>query len=135
VRPKASIVVFAKSVERLARFYSEVAELATEHAAADHAILDGTGFQVVIHGIPKKIAASIEIATPPAVRENNAIKLCLPVTSIEAARQRAAALGGAVGPKRKEWEARGFRACDGYDPEGNVFQVRESASRPSSSAG
>jgi hypothetical protein len=27
----------------------------------------------------------------------------------------------------KEWSARGFRACDGYDPEGNVFQVREKA--------
>lgn len=31
----------------------------------------------------------------------------------------------------KEWEARGFRACDGRDPEGNVLQVREAAA-PSS---
>ena len=39
-----------------------------------------------------------------------------------------AVLGGEVWPVDREWEAasRGFRACDGRDPEGNVFQVRES---------
>ncbi len=46
---------------------------------------------------------------------------------IEDARKQAAALGGQVGPKAREWQARGFRACDGFDPEGNVFQVRETA--------
>ena len=35
-------------------------------------------------------------------------------------------LGGRVKPVHDEWEARGFRACDGHDPEGNVIQVRES---------
>jgi predicted enzyme related to lactoylglutathione lyase len=39
----------------------------------------------------------------------------------------AAAHGGAVQPAAREWEARGFRACDGHDPEGNIFQVRERA--------
>ena len=39
----------------------------------------------------------------------------------------AAALGGQIGPKQKQWTARGFTACDGFDPEGNVFQVRETA--------
>ena len=47
--------------------------------------------------------------------------------TIEAARQKAATLGGQVAAKAQEWSARGFRACDAYDPEGNVFQVRESA--------
>lgn len=28
---------------------------------------------------------------------------------------------------REEWAARGFRACDGVDPEGNVLQFREPA--------
>ena len=30
-------------------------------------------------------------------------------------------------PTTAEWQAseRGFRACDGHDPEGNVIQVRE----------
>lgn len=44
---------------------------------------------------------------------------------IAAARSLAAANGGAIKSPQHEWEARGFRACDGYDPEGNVIQVRE----------
>ena len=69
----------------------------------------------------------MNLTQPPALREDSCIKLCLPVDSIAAARTQAAQLGGQIGPTAKEWEARGFRACDGYDPEGNVFQVRESA--------
>ena len=126
-RPKPSAVVFAKSVATLARFYCEVAEMVEVHKDKDHVVLDEQGFQLVIHGIPKKIAALINISAPPEVREDTPIKVCLPVSSIERARLKAAELGGQVGAKGKEWVARGFRACDGWDPEGNVFQVRESA--------
>ena len=126
-RPKPSAVIFAKDVGNLAQFYRNVSAMVEVHKDKDHIVLDGEGFQVVIHGIPKKIAATIEITQPPEVRENIPIKLCLPVASIEHARLKATEFGGLVGSKRKEWEARGFRACDGFDPEGNVFQVRESA--------
>jgi predicted enzyme related to lactoylglutathione lyase len=126
-RPKPSAVIFAKDVSRLAHFYREVIGLKEVHADKDHAVLDERGFQLVIHGIPGRIAAQIEISEPPQVRENTPIKICLPVSRIEEARSKAAGLGGKIGAKNKEWEARGFRACDGYDPEGNVFQVRETA--------
>lgn len=126
-RPKPSVVIFAKNVIKLAHFYQQVAEMAMLHQDKDHVVLDQDDFQVVIHGIPKKISAQIQITEPPQVREETPIKLCVPVTSIDNARTKATELGGKVGPKGKEWEARGFRACDGYDPEGNVFQVRESA--------
>lgn len=124
--PKPSVVVFARDVIQLARFYGEVAALSAVHSDADHVVLEEERFQVVIHGLPRGVAASIRVTAPPVVRKNNPIKLCLPVASIEAARQKASDLGGWVGPRAKEWEARGFRACDGYDPEGNVFQLRES---------
>jgi predicted enzyme related to lactoylglutathione lyase len=126
-RPKPSVVIFAKSVAMLANFYRQVAEMTTAHEDKDHIVLDQEHFQVVIHGIPKNIAARINITEPPQVREETPLKLCLPVSSIEHARLKSAELGGRVGPKSKEWAARGFRACDGFDPEGNVFQVRESA--------
>lgn len=126
-RPKPSVVIFAKSVLKLATFYQEVATMTVVHQDKDHIVLDQADFQVVIHGIPKAISARIHIAEPPQVREETPIKVCLPVAGIDHARTKAAELGGHVGPKTKEWEARGFRACDGYDPEGNVFQVRECA--------
>jgi predicted enzyme related to lactoylglutathione lyase len=127
IRPKPSAVIFAKDVDALARFYQETAEMTEVLRDQDHVVLNEEGFQIVIHGIPKRIAAAIEITIPPEVREETPIKICLPVTIIEHARKTAAALGGKIGPKTKEWSARGFTACDGYDPEGNVFQVRESA--------
>lgn len=124
-QPKPSAVIFAKDIATLAHFYAEVVGMNEAYRDKDHIVLDAEVFQLVIHGIPKKVAEQVQISVPPQVRENTPIKICLPVDSIEQARLRAAALGGQVGAKGKEWEARGFRACDGFDPEGNVFQVRE----------
>jgi len=124
-RPKPSSVIFAKDIIKLANFYRAIAEMLEMHRDKDHVVLDEDGFQLVIHCIPKRIAATITITDPPLVREGTPIKICLPVSAIESSRVKAAELGGWVGPKSQEWEARGFRACDGHDPEGNVFQVRE----------
>ena len=126
-KPKPSAVVFAKDVAGMARFYGHVAGMEEVYGDKDHVVLDGGHFQLVIHGIPAHIAASIEITRPPQIRDAMPIKICLPVHGIDEARTRAAQLGGHIGARAKEWQARGFTACDGHDPEGNVFQVRESA--------
>ena len=126
-RPVPSAVVFAKAVAVHSRFYAQVIGLAELYKEEGHVVLGEGSFQLVIHGIPEKIATSIKLTQPPRVREDAPIKICLPVESIELARTRAAALGGMIGAKGKQWQARGFIACDGFDPDGNVFQVRESA--------
>jgi predicted enzyme related to lactoylglutathione lyase len=122
---KPGAVVFAKDVQRMARFYERVLSLAVVHAEADHVVLESAIQQIVIHSIPKRIAAGIHIATPPARRSDTALKLFFAVDSIDAVRASAAALGGQVDPPARAWEARGFRAVDGHDPEGNVLQFRE----------
>ena len=124
-KPKPSAVIFAKDVTRLAHFYQVVTDMQEIDRDQGHVVLADDHFQLVIHGIPAAIAASITITEPPQLREETPIKICLPVASIAHARDRAAQLGGRVEPKGKEWQARGFIACDGYDPEGNVFQLRE----------
>lgn len=123
--PKPGAVVFAKDIRKVARFYEQLIPLSVTHTESSHIVLESDVMQLVIHGIPKKIADSIHVATPPAVREETPIKLFFPVASLVDARIRAEQLGGQLGPSKKEWEARGFRACDGYDPEGNVFQLRQ----------
>jgi predicted enzyme related to lactoylglutathione lyase len=80
---------------------------------------------LVLHAIPTHIAESISISEPPEIREETPIKLFFPVASISQARAAAPALGGQVGPVEREWEFWCIRACDGYDPEGNVFQLRQ----------
>ncbi len=57
-------------------------------------------------------------------REDSYLKVCVPVQSLTESRALAQALGGRVASPDREWEARGFRACDGHDPEGNIVQLR-----------
>ena len=123
--PKPGAVIFAKNVAELAAFYEAVFSLSRKHSEPEKVVLESTAIMLVIHGIPDEIAANIVITQPPQLRANTALKLFLPVTSFAAARAVAAAAGGAVKDEAYAWSAANFRACDGYDPEGNVFQVRE----------
>ena len=125
LKPKPGAVVFAKDPARVARFYEEIAGLSVVQVENGHVILESEDIQLVVHAIPKRVADTITIANPPELREERAIKLFFPVESLAEARDKALALGGGLSPDKKEFEARGFRACDGYDPEGNVVQFRE----------
>ena len=73
--------------------------------------------------MPKRIAETIEIGTPPEPREDTPIKLVFGVEDIAHARNRAAELCGAM--NEREWEFEGVKVCDGHDPEGNIFQLRQ----------
>ena len=121
--PAPAAVLFVSDVALLSDFYRQVAAMAIVHAEADHVVMELQGFQLVIH----KLGGGWD-AQPGSVsvRDDSYIKLCLPVVSIDVARRIADSLGGSIKSTDHEWQARGFRACDGHDPEGNVFQVRES---------
>lgn len=126
---KPGAVIFAKDLACMTRFYQELFGLQLLESEPGHAVLESEHLQLVVHAIPKQYAQSISISVPPVLREEQAIKLFFAVDGLAAARQRAAALGGGLSPASKEWQieggARAFRACDGYDPEGNVLQCRE----------
>lgn len=124
-QPKPGAVLFAKDLSRVAKFYEELLSMAVKHADGRIIVLESAAFQLVVHAIPKEIADTFEITSPPLRREDVPTKLFFPVDSIAETRARAVALGGALNPQNAEWESRGFRACDGHDPEGNVVQFRE----------
>ena len=125
--PKPGALVFAVDIDRLAVFYEALLGMSVARGDRDHIVLESDSLQLVIHAIPGHIARSIVIASPPQVREDTPIKLLLPVTGIAEARAIAPSVGGRVGPVEREREAEGIRACDGVDPEGNVFQLRQRA--------
>lgn len=119
--PSPAAVVFAADVARVAAFYRTVFRMRHLEGDATYVVLERDGFQLTVHGLRGESAAS------GATREDTYVKLCFPVDSIDYVRREATALGGEVWPAEREWESetRGFRACDGRDPEGNVFQARE----------
>ncbi|WP_343585776.1 hypothetical protein [Herbaspirillum sp.] len=128
-QPKAGAVLFAKDVARLAAFYAQVLAVLPKHAEAGKVVIEAEEFLLVIHAMPEAVAAKVQIATPPVLREAVPVKLFLPVRSLAQARIGAQAQGGGLKPAEAEWSAADFRACDGFDPEGNVVQFREALVR------
>lgn len=119
VRPGA--VIFTGQHERLAKFYEDMTGLPVCIKDDDHTVLASDSFELVIHSLRGEPA----VDKPLVARENSYVKPFFPVTSLSAARERALALGGQLRPQSQEWVARGFRACEAIDPDGNVIQFRE----------
>jgi len=121
---KNGAVLFALNLDRMTAFYRDTMALAVTHTEDGVVVLESDGMQLVLHAIPPAIAATIVIADPPVALEEASVKLCFFVASLADARAAAAASGGRFQPASNEWEWRGFRACDGVDPEGNVVQIK-----------
>jgi len=121
----AGAIIYAKDIQRLARFYAAVADMEVMHEVEDHIVLESETHELVIVALPADVAARIAITSPPARRENTAVKLTFAVSSLADARAVAAANGGELDPPAREWKFQGLRVCDGCDPEGNMIQVRE----------
>jgi hypothetical protein len=119
IRPGA--VIFTGDRQRLARFYEVMTGLAVRTSDSGVTVLGSDGFELVIHALP----GEPPVGPAPRAREDVYIKPFFPVTSLSEARKKAAALGGRLRPRDEEWGARGFRACEAIDPDGNVIQFRE----------
>lgn len=124
----AGLFVYAKDLVRVASFYTAVLNLQVRHADEDTAVLDAAGLQLLVHRIPSHIAVDIDIRSPPELRETSALKFFFTVPSLVQAAHIAAQLGGEV--FTYTWNGPGFVACNAYDPEGNIFQLREAAEAP-----
>ena len=120
--PQAAGVVFVDDVLGVSAFYRAVAGMEVLHAGDGYVVLGIEGFQLTVHALP--VPGGDGSGRYPT-RQDSYVKLCFPVPSLAQARASAAESGGELWPADREWEARGFRACDGRDPEGNVFQLRE----------
>ncbi|HWH83741.1 MAG TPA: VOC family protein [Burkholderiaceae bacterium] len=123
----AAAVLYAKDVAATRAFYEGVTGFKVASTAHDHVVLASPALELTIVQIPAAIAATIEIARPPVRRTETPIKLVFPVASLEAARAAAPRLGGELNPPEREWSFGPWRVCDGHDPEGNMFQLRQRA--------
>ena len=122
---RAGLFLYAKDLERLVAFYEAVLGMNRIRVSGELIVLASPDLQLIVHAMPPAIAEAVTITSPPKKRENSAMKFFFTVPSIAAAESVASALGGAVLPE--QWEGPGFSVRNAYDPEGNVFQVRERA--------
>src|SRR5215467_15404689 len=102
-------VLYAKDLPQLVEFYSAVASLQVQTIDENFAVLGEQPSELVIDRIPKHIAQSITIASPPVRREDVPIKLVFAVVDIILARNSAAERGGAVNAVDREWGFDGIK--------------------------
>jgi GrpB-like predicted nucleotidyltransferase (UPF0157 family)/predicted enzyme related to lactoylglutathione lyase len=122
---RAGLFIYAKDVERLARFYELILGASRLHESSDMIVVQSPDIQLVVHRMPPHIASSVTIQSPPGPRHDTALKFFFTVPGIAATRSAAADLGGEV--FNEQWQGPGFVVCNARDPEGNIFQVRQNA--------
>jgi len=122
---RAGIFIYAKDLDRLSGFYQSVLGMTAAHRTDQMIVLRSPDFQLIVHAMPPHLASQVAIATPPQLRDTAAIKFFCTVPSLAVAAESAHALGGQVLPE--QWQGPGFVVRNACDPEGNIFQVRESA--------
>lgn len=120
---RAGALIYAKDLPRVSRFYQQLLGMRLLLADAHHHVIESADVQLVIHAIPPHIAATFTIASPPAVREDAAIKLFFTVASLVEAEAVLHAHGGRLLEGR--WQGPGFTAANACDCEGNILQLRE----------
>ena len=118
-------VAFAKNKKRVSAFDQRTLGLAVQDSESTHDLLLGSTYEVVVHSIPRKHAASIKIARPVEPREQMPIKPTVVVENLEAVRRSAKETGGHLKPIEQAWHFRGCVVLDGWDPERNVVQFKQ----------
>jgi hypothetical protein len=127
----SSLVVFSINVRRLAMFYGSVLGAEPIEERSGDIRLINERHEILIHSIPKKIARDIEITSPPAPRDNSALKPVFDVASLERALRSVEGTGGVV--TSRGFSLDGLTRRDVLDPDGNVIQLRSRMSEPISS--
>jgi len=62
---RQGLVVFAKNKKRVTAFDQQALDLRVEESTGTHDLLRRHGCEIVVHAIPRRLAAQITIAKPP----------------------------------------------------------------------
>jgi predicted enzyme related to lactoylglutathione lyase len=116
-----SLVLWADNFDETAEFYRLLLNARFENKSDDFVSIVSDANEVLLHRVPAEWASVISV--PPVVREENPLKPCFEVASIDEARTAVAHTNGLVFASDRE-QAHGSKTyCDGFDPEGNVIQL------------
>ncbi|MFP7723627.1 VOC family protein [Lysobacter sp. A3-1-A15] len=122
---RAGLFIYARDLARLARFYEKLLGLARLRTTDALVILSSPDLQLIIHAMPDHVAHETDVSLLPAIRDNVAFKFFYTVPSLSEAQAVAESHGGQV--LAEQWRGPGFIVRNAVDPEGNIFQLRESA--------
>jgi predicted enzyme related to lactoylglutathione lyase len=112
-------IVFAQDMPRMTAFYRDALGLhfLPDSSNEEWAEFDAEGTLLALHAIPDEAATTIAFTEPQRPRSDTPIKLVFEAPDLEGARAHLVAHGAVM------LEPHRWGACDGLDPEGNVFQI------------
>jgi catechol 2,3-dioxygenase-like lactoylglutathione lyase family enzyme len=113
------VMIFVKDLDRMTAFYRDIVGFRPNGATRlkDWVEFETGGAGFALHAIPPRTSESIDIASPPAPREDQPCKLIVAVDDVDA--ELARLEGQGVPILRRPWGGWDF-----VDPEGNVLGVR-----------
>ncbi|MGN5112453.1 VOC family protein [Aeromonas jandaei] len=120
---RAGALIYAREPGLLSHFYRTLLQMEIRSQSEQLIVLENGDIQLLVHAIPESYIGQVVVTTPPALREQGAIKLFFTVPSLAWAEAKAADLGGGLLPQ--QWSGPGFVVRNAFDPEGNILQLRE----------
>jgi catechol-2,3-dioxygenase len=120
-----SIVLWVEDLSIAKDFYQKLLSAEILDESATFVRVASKHNEVLLHLVPEQYREGVSV--PPRLREDVMIKPIFVVPSVNEARAAVAGLSGQVNSADTEQVYAQSRYCDGFDPEGNVFQVSETA--------
>jgi catechol-2,3-dioxygenase len=120
-----SIVLWVEDLAIAKNFYQKLLSAEILDDSATFVRVASKQNEVLLHLVPEQYREGISV--PPRLREDAVIKPIFVLPSVSDARSAVALLSGQVNSADTEQVYAQSRYCDGFDPEGNVFQVSETA--------
>ena len=120
-----AIVLWANRFDEVVDFYALLLSAEVADRSDGFARVHSDTSEVLVHRVPAEYATQVRI--PPVIQEENPIKPVFEVAAIALARDSVAGTDGRVFGAEYEAVYGPWRYCDGYDPDGNVIQVRSVA--------
>jgi len=115
-------MLYVKDFPHMRKFYEQM--LGTPPVNTEWtdtwALFDVGGARFALHAIPPEYARNIQISSPPKARETDPVKLIFAVDNVPAERNRLETMG--ITMLQRPWQEP-TEACEGVDPEGNIFQI------------
>jgi predicted enzyme related to lactoylglutathione lyase len=118
-----TVVLWAEQLEVSADFYAALLSAEKSDQSADFVRISSEENQILLHAVPSEYREGVSV--PPTIREEAVMKPVYQVKSIASAREAVQALAGQVFASDREQSYGTAKYCDGFDPEGNVFQLAE----------
>lgn len=118
-----TVVLWVENFELAKDFYRDLLGGEILDQSGEFARVSSGENAVLLHLVAEKYREGV--ANPPAVREDTVMKPVYKVASISQARRAVATSSGCVYSADREKLYGLTRYCDGFDTEGNVFQLAE----------